>query len=74
MDYTGRYKTVNSELLGHTVYILEYRSKYDPKSKFYHTECSRCGKPIKRIMFVVQNAETDVEELYLGSDCIKHFY
>lgn len=74
MDYTGRFKTVNSELLGHTVNILEYRAnKGEQLSRCYWTECTRCGKPIKRVMFVVQDAETDVEEMYLGADCIKHF-
>lgn len=74
MDYTGRYRTIDSEQLGHSVNILEYKANNGEQlSRCYWTECSRCGKPIKRVMFVVQDAETDVEELYFGSDCIKYF-
>ena len=73
MEYTGRYRTLFSEQLGHEVNILEYRSDHNPGRNYCYEFCTRCGKPIKRIMFVVQDAETDVEEMYLGSDCIKHF-
>lgn len=69
MKYTGKYKTMNSEILGHMVDILEYKSE----NNIPYLDCTRCGKAIKRRMFVVQNAETAVEEMYLGSECIKHF-
>ena len=74
MDYTGRYRTVDSELLGHKVNILEYRANNgEHLSRCFWENCTRCGKPIRNVMFVVQDAETDVEEMYLGSDCIKKF-
>lgn len=69
MEYTGKYKKVHSDLLGEDVYILEYRSK----ERFPYCDCSRCGKPIIKKMYVIQNCETDVEMMYLGSECIKHF-
>jgi hypothetical protein len=34
--------------------------------------CSRCNKPIKNILYVVQSDSTDIEMLYLGADCVKH--
>lgn len=74
MDYTGRYRTVDSEILGHKVNILEYRAERGERlSSCFWEACSRCGKPIRRVLFVVQDAETDVEEMYLGADCIKRF-
>lgn len=74
MDYTGNYKTIDSEVLGHKVNILEYRAASGERlSPCFWEVCSRCGKPIRRVMYVVQDAETDVEELYFGADCIKRF-
>lgn len=67
MEYTGEYKTVNSKKYG-TVNILKYKSE----SKMPYCECTRCGKDIKRIMYVVQDSN-DYEVEYLGSECIKHF-
>ena len=55
---------------GEKVAILKYEDKSN--SKVPYCDCDRCGKPIKRIMYVVQNAETDCEMFYLGSECIKH--
>lgn len=69
MEYTGKYKTQHSEMCGEDVSILEYRSN----SKYPYTECSMCGKPIIKKMFVVQSTETDTELMYLGSECVKHF-
>ena len=68
MEYKG-YRTVVSEKYGENVHIM----KYAGEEKFPYIECSRCGKLIKRTMYVIQNTETDVEMEYLGSDCIKHF-
>lgn len=67
MEYTGKYRTVNSKKYG-TVGILEYKSD----SKIPYCECTRCGKDIKRIMYVVQDSN-DIEVEYLGAECIKHF-
>ena len=71
MEYTGKWWSVNSAEYG-PVNILEYKSD----SKFPYCDCSRCGQPIKKHMFVVQCAEEgpelDVEMAYLGSECIKH--
>ena len=69
MEYTGNYRTMYSELCGEDVSILEYRSR----DNIPYCECTRCGKDIKRRMFVVQSKETDVELMYLGADCIKQF-
>lgn len=69
MEYTGEYRSIFSKQLGENVSILKYKSD----SKFPYTECSRCGQLIKKTMYVVQSDETDVELLYLGSECIKHF-
>lgn len=69
MEYTGKYKKVHSDLLGEEVYILEYKSK----DSYPYCDCDRCGKPIIKKMYVIQNCETDVEMMYLGSECIKHF-
>lgn len=75
MDYTGNYRTLDSKLLGHTVNVLEYRAENGKQlSRCFWENCSRCGKPIKRVMFVVQEADTDIEEMYLGADCVKKFY
>ena len=67
MEYTGRFRTMYSEDCGEDVAILEYRGS----DKVPYCDCTRCGKPITRIMYVVQSRETGVEEMYLGSDCIK---
>ena len=69
MEYTGKYRVLHSEDLDRDVAILEYKSK----SKFPYLPCDRCGKMIIKTMYVVQDEETDVEMLYLGSECIKHF-
>lgn len=69
MEYTGKYKKMYSTLLNKDVYVLEYRSS----EKIPWCECTRCGKPIIKKMYVIQDAETDVEDMYLGSECIKHF-
>ena len=58
-----------SQILGKYVNVLEYKSK----DNFPYCDCSRCGKGIMKKMYVVQDCETDVEDLYLGSECIKHF-
>ena len=58
---------------GEKVAILKYEDTIkSKKSKVAYCNCDRCGKPIKRVMYVVQNAETDYEMFYLGSECIKH--
>ena len=67
MKYTGRYITKYSKLLKQDVDILEYRSK----DGIPYCDCDRCGKPIKRLMYVVQDPETGLEIMYLGSECIK---
>ena len=69
MEYTGNYKTFFSNKLGKDVNVLEYESKDNATYDF----CSLCGKPIKRKMFVVQDRETDIELLLLGTTCAKKF-
>lgn len=69
MEYTCVFKRMYSHVAGENVSILKYKSK----DSYPYCDCSRCGKPIKRIMFVVQSQETDVELFYLGTECIKHF-
>ena len=67
MKYTGKYRTANSAEYG-AVSILEYRSTHS----WPYIECSRCGKLIRRTMFVVQDSR-GIEVEYLGSECVKAF-
>ena len=67
MEYTGRFRTLDSTDHGERVAVLEYTST----ARVPYCECSRCGKPIIRRMYTVQSAETGVELEYLGSECIK---
>jgi len=70
MEYTGKHRIIkNSRVCGEDVSVLEYKSD----SKIPWCDCSRCGKPIVKRMFVIQSCETDIELLYLGSECIKRF-
>ena len=69
MEYTKFMGYKRSNIAGEEVAIL----KYESKSNAPYCECSRCGKPIKRTMYVVQSRETDVELFYLGSECFKKF-
>lgn len=69
MEYTGNYKETYSNILGEEVYIMEYKSDHN----IPYCECTRCGKLIRRKMYVIQSKETDVELMYLGSECIRHF-
>ena len=62
MKYTGRFERKHSEC--GMVSILEYRSDSDVP----YIECSMCKKPIKKVMYVVQD-EDGVELMYLGSAC-----
>lgn len=67
MEFT-KSKRVFSKHHGKLVAVLEYKSK----SNVPYMECSRCGKDIKRTMYVVQDIETGVEMEYLGTTCAKH--
>lgn len=67
MEYTGRSKTMYSEECGEDVTIFEYASQ----SKYPYCECSMCGKPLIRKMYVVQSDATDIELAYLGPECIR---
>lgn len=69
MMYVGYHGSKYSEILDADISILEY--KID--SKIPYCDCSRCGKPLKSKMFVIQDRSTDVEMMCLGADCIKHF-
>ena len=71
MEYTGKYWEMESKELGETVNILEYKAE-NRKHLAAWCECSKCGKPIKRLMYVVQDME-DIEVMYLGADCVKKF-
>ena len=68
MEYTGKYRKMFSSELGENVSILEYKSA----DNFPYCDCDRCGKPIRRRMFVVQSEVTDIELMYLGAECVKH--
>lgn len=67
MEYTGRYITRFLKGTTKKVNILEYNSK----DNFPYCNCDRCGKPIIKKMFVVQDYDTDLEMMYLGSDCVE---
>jgi len=67
MEYTGRHKRVCSKRYHQDVDVLEYASN----DSFPYMECSICGKPIIRKMFVVQDPDSGVEIAYLGSECVK---
>ena len=69
MKYTGRFRKMYSDVCGEDVSVLEYESD----DKFPYCTCTRCGKPIKKKMFVVQSDESGIELMYLGTECIKHF-
>lgn len=71
MEYTGRYKTMYSYIAGEEVGILEYKD--NSTKPIPYCDCSRCGRPIKSRMWVVQSKETGVELFFLGSECIKRF-
>lgn len=70
MEYTKFCGYLDSEMAGERVAILKYEA---PKSEAHipYCDCSFCGKPIKRVMYVVQSDKTDVELYYLGAECIK---
>jgi hypothetical protein len=46
MEYTGVFKQMYSHVAGENVSILKYKSKDSQP----YCNCSRCGKPIKRII------------------------
>lgn len=73
MEYTGEYYYRWSEVAGEEVAVLKYADKEHrlKNSRICYEHCSRCGRPIKNVMYVVQSKETDVELFYLGSECIK---
>ena len=48
------------------------KSVKDSEGNVPYCLCSRCNKPIKNILYVVQSDSTDIEMLYLGADCVKH--
>ena len=71
MQYAGLVKSFYSNDLHENVSILRYVA--DPgEGNIPYCLCDRCKKPIKRLMYVVQSNDTDVELLYLGSECIKY--
>ena len=70
MEYTKFMGYKWCDIVGEEVGILKYESKDNAP----YCECSRCGKPIKRVMYVVQSKETDLEHFYLGAECIKKIF
>lgn len=66
MEFTEFVGSKYSETAGEFVSVLKYESKH----KVPYCNCTRCGKPIKKTMYVVQSADTGVELMYLGADCI----
>ena len=67
MKYTGKHRTAYSAKYG-CISILEYHSTHSVP----YCECSRCGKPIRRTMFVVQDSK-GIEVEFLGSECVKMY-
>ena len=67
--YEGVAKRMHSEIAGEQVSVLKYSSRYN----FPYCDCSRCGKPIRKVLYVVQSDETGIELFYLGSECIRKF-
>lgn len=70
MKYVGVVKTFHSSTLDEDVSILKYVK--DSEGNVPYCLCSRCNRPIKNILYVVQSDSTDIEMLYLGADCVKH--
>lgn len=72
MEYVKYHGRRHSEMYGEEVSVLEYQDTQNKYSKkYYCQDCSMCGRPILRKMFVIQSAETGVEIAYLGADCYK---
>lgn len=69
MEYTGKHTEMFSQVAGEDVHILEYKSN----ENFPYCACSKCGKPIRKKMYVIQSKETGIELYYLGRECIKAF-
>ncbi len=68
LEFKGKTAEGFSKMFGENISIL----KYSIKSTIPYCDCDRCGKPIKRTMYVAQSKETDVELGYFGSECIKY--
>lgn len=67
MKFTGNGKRVFSTRHKQFVTVLEYRSD----SNVPYMECSRCGKDIKRVMYVVQDPETGISMERLCAACAR---
>lgn len=67
MEYTGKFITLESNVFG-KVDILEYKSTNNRR----YCKCDMCKKPIIRTMYVVQESDTCLEIMYLGSECVKN--
>lgn len=70
MKPTGKMIERFSKMFDENVIIFEEKEERPNKGCSY-IECDRCGKPIKRIMFVVQSKDTFVELGYFGAECVK---
>ena len=68
MKFTGKCKQLRSSIFDEDVVVLEYVSK----SSVPYCTCSRCGKPLKKRMFVVQSVNSDIELTYFGAECIDY--
>ena len=65
--YTGIYETRYSEVFETRVNIL----KMHGRCPGYEGEtCFRCGKPLKKTWYLVQDAKDDTEIASFGPDCI----
>lgn len=71
MEYVKYHGIKYSNKLSKNVSVLEYQDKTPSKIPYMYCDC--CNKPIKRKMIVLQDPETNVEEYYLGFDCVKKF-
>ena len=67
MEYTKYLGEKFSYRFGRNVTILQYESK-DP---YPYCDCDYCGKPLAKKMFVLQDPETDIVLMTVGSDCLK---
>ena len=68
MEKTGKTKRIFSKMFDENVIIFEEKSN----SSCAYMDCDRCGKPIKRTMYVAQSVETGIELGYFGSECLKY--
>ena len=72
-EFTGKWFGIDkcTAFDGKSVNVLEYKDNEKHVRGWHYERCTRCGKPLKKIWYVVQD-EDDVEIAYLGAECVKH--